>query len=77
MGSVIDIDNNALAFIKENGGAITVRLSPRHGCCGGSTNITVAEAHQPDNAKQFQRYVQNDVTVYIVQSSSTLAYVSV
>lgn len=77
MGSVIDIDNNALAFIKENGGAITVRLSPRHGCCGGSTNIAVAEAHQPDNAKQFQRYVQNDVTVYIVQSSSTLAYVSV
>ncbi|CAN0551593.1 unnamed protein product [Ectocarpus sp. 12 AP-2014] len=66
MDSVIDIDNSALAFIKDNGGTVTIRLSPRYGCCGGSANIAVAEAHQPDNAKQFQRHVQNDVTIYIV-----------
>lgn len=36
MSHVIDIDSNAVAFIKQQGGSVTVRLSPRHGCCGGS-----------------------------------------
>ncbi|HDZ45363.1 hypothetical protein LCGC14_0379560 [marine sediment metagenome] len=54
MDSVIDIDNNALAFIKENGGVVTVRLSPKYGCCGGVANIVVAEASSPIDPSPYQ-----------------------
>ncbi|TVP44208.1 MAG: hypothetical protein EA345_15745 [Halomonas sp.] len=65
MKHVIDIDSQAVVYIQEKGGTVTVRLSPRHGCCGGSANIVVAEAGHPNDPKHLQRYVQDGITLYI------------
>ncbi|RUR33910.1 hypothetical protein ELY33_01345 [Vreelandella andesensis] len=65
MSNVIDIDSNAVAFIKQQGGVVTVRLSPRHVCCGGIANLAVAEARLPDNTQHFQHHIQDDISVYI------------
>lgn len=47
MLEIIDVSDDAKAFIKQQGGVVTVRLSPRHGCCGGLANVAVAEVSAP------------------------------
>lgn len=49
MLEIIDVSDAAKAFIKQHGGVVTVRLSPRHGCCGGLANVAVAEASSPND----------------------------
>ena len=56
MDSVIELGGNALDFIKQQGGVVTIRLSPKHGCCGGLANIAVAEANEPLDASRYQHY---------------------
>lgn len=65
MDSVIDIDNNALDFIKQHGGVVTVRFSPKHGCCGGLTNVAVAETNSPSDATLYQRHRYQNITLFI------------
>ncbi len=43
MRQVIEMEHPAVAFIQQHGGVVTVRRSPRHGCCGGTAHIAVAE----------------------------------
>lgn len=71
MDSVIEIGNNALDFIKQRGGVVTVRLSPKHGCCGGLANVAVAEASAPADPSLYQRHRDEDITLFIAQE---LAY---
>lgn len=66
MNSVIEIDDSALDFIKQQGGVITIRLSPKHGCCGGSANLAVAEARCPDETQTYLHHIQDDIAIYIV-----------
>ncbi|MGM0826423.1 MAG: CC/Se motif family (seleno)protein [Pseudomonadota bacterium] len=65
MDNVIDIGSNALDFIKQQGGVVTVRLSPRYGCCGGLANVAVAEASAPASASLYQRHRYEGVTLFI------------
>ncbi|MGM0521729.1 MAG: CC/Se motif family (seleno)protein [Pseudomonadota bacterium] len=65
MPETINISPAAVAFIHEKGGVLTVRLSPRHGCCGGIASLAVAEARQPDTQSRFTRYEHGDITLYI------------
>lgn len=65
MDSVIDIDGNALDFIKQQGGIVTIRLSPKHGCCGGLANVAVAEAKQPTDPAPYQQHRYQDITLFI------------
>jgi hypothetical protein len=65
MNHVIEIDSDAVDFIKQQGGAVTVRLSPRHGCCGGFANLAVAEAHYPEDIQHYQHHIQDSVSIYI------------
>ncbi|MDN6321664.1 MAG: hypothetical protein L0J73_03190 [Halomonas sp.] len=65
MDNVIDIDTSAAAFIKQQGGVVTVRLSPRHGCCGGLANVAVAEASAPKDPALYQRHSYRDITLFI------------
>ncbi|NYS60914.1 CC/Se motif family (seleno)protein [Vreelandella salicampi] len=61
----IDISPDAAAFIHEKGGVLTVRLSPRHGCCGGIANLAVAEARPPGTPSHFTRCEHDGITLYI------------
>lgn len=65
MKDVIDIDSNAVEFIKQQGGVVTVRLSPRHGCCGGLANLAVAETRLPDDVHNYQHHTQDGISIYI------------
>lgn len=65
MDRVIDIDSSALDFIKQQGGVVTVRLSPKHGCCGGLVHVTVAEANQPPDPALYQHHRYQDITLFI------------
>lgn len=65
MDNVIDIGSNALDFIKQQGGVVTVRLSPRYGCCGGLANVAVVEASTPAYPSIYQRHRYEGVTLFI------------
>lgn len=65
MDHVIEIDSNAVDFIKQRGGVVTVRLSPRHGCCGGLVNVAVAEANEPADPSLYQHHRDQDITLFI------------
>lgn len=65
MDSVIEIDNNALAFIKQKGGSVTIRFSPRHGCCGGVANVVVAEAVSPSDPSPYQYHGYEGIKIFI------------
>ncbi|SFT84091.1 CC/Se motif family (seleno)protein [Halomonas saccharevitans] len=61
----IEVSDRAREWLKRKGGVGTVRLSPRHGCCGGRADIAVAEARTPDAPEHFTRLEREDVVLYI------------
>ncbi|WP_339935605.1 CC/Se motif family (seleno)protein [Vreelandella glaciei] len=71
MLEIIDVSDDAKAFIKQQGGVVTVRLSPRHGCCGGLANVAVAEASAPKDPSLYQRHSDEDITLFL---ATELAY---
>jgi hypothetical protein len=46
----VTLTPEALAYVRERGGALTVRPSPRHGCCGGTVDVPLAEVGPPADA---------------------------
>lgn len=65
MDNVIAISSNALDFIKQQGGVVTVRLSPKHGCCGGLAHVAVAEATLPADPALYQRHCDQAIKLFI------------
>lgn len=61
----IAISRRAREFIKRKGGAVTVRLSPRHGCCGGMASLAVADAIAPDDPQAYRRVEQDGLILFI------------
>lgn len=51
----VEVTSEAAAHVRENGGALTLRQSPRHGCCGGTVVLVVAEAEVPRTDEGFAR----------------------
>ncbi|WP_416137313.1 CC/Se motif family (seleno)protein [Halomonas sp. HK25] len=61
----IEVSDRAREWLRKKGGVATVRLSPRHGCCGGSADIAVAEARTPDEPGRYTRLEVEGVTLHI------------
>lgn len=61
----LTIDTGAIDWIRRHGGAVTLRQSPRHGCCGGAAMLPVAEARTPATPDDWIVRQIDDVTVYI------------
>lgn len=53
------------AYLQRQGGALTIRSSPRHGCCGGTVAVPVAEAGAPRDAAGYQVEEREGVRVYL------------
>jgi hypothetical protein len=47
------------------GRPVHVRASPRHGCCGGSASIPVAEPGTPEAIDVVERFDVSGTTVYV------------
>ncbi|RCV87795.1 CC/Se motif family (seleno)protein [Billgrantia montanilacus] len=61
----IAISDNARSWIERNGGVLTVRLSSRHGCCGGGVDIAVAEARTPSDLKHYRELDLDGLKLFI------------
>ncbi|MBE0489351.1 MAG: hypothetical protein IBX53_09745 [Halomonas sp.] len=61
----IEVTEQAREWLKRKGGIATVRLSPRHGCCGGGAELAVAEARTPDEPERYTRLDLDGVTLHI------------
>jgi hypothetical protein len=60
----IEIDPAARAFIAARGGEVTLRGSRRHGCCGGTAFVPVAEAAPPRDPDAYRRVELDGITVF-------------
>jgi hypothetical protein len=64
-GLRLSIDGGAIAWIQHHGGAVTLRESPRHGCCGGTALLPVAEPRTPRRPDDWAVRQIDGVIVYI------------
>ena len=58
----------ARCWALEHGSAITLRHSLRHGCCGGSARVPVAEIGEPVDPSQYLESVIDDVRIFRASS---------
>lgn len=63
----LTIDAGAIDWIERHGGAVTLRRSPRHGCCGGTALLPVAEARTPATPDDWIERQIDGVTVYVAR----------
>jgi hypothetical protein len=61
----IRIEAQAREFLEAHGGAVTLRGSRRHGCCGGTAFVPVAELGPPDEPEHYRAYEVAGITVYL------------
>jgi hypothetical protein len=61
----IRIEPDAREFIAAQGGAVTLRGSRRHGCCGGTAFVPVAEPGPPDEPEHYRAHEVDGITVYL------------
>jgi hypothetical protein len=61
----IRIEPDALRHILRNGGAVTLRGSRRHGCCGGTAFVPVAEEGPPRELELFRTVKVDGVSVFV------------
>jgi hypothetical protein len=47
------------------GRPLLLRVSPRHGCCGGHALLPVAEAGPPDDPDGYRREVADGITCFV------------
>ncbi len=55
----------AAAYVRQRGGVLTLRRSPRHGCGGGRVDLAVADAAAPPDATRFERHDHDGLTVFV------------
>jgi hypothetical protein len=61
----IRLEPAARAHIAGRGGAVTLRGSRRHGCCGGTAFVPVAEPGPPADAEGYRSLEVDGITVFL------------
>ncbi len=61
-------------WVQRLGGALTLRASPQHGCCGGHAAVPMAEARVPEAREDYAVLVVEGVTVYLANALSEGPY---
>lgn len=61
----ITLTEAARDWLAGNGGAVTLRLSTRHGCCGGQAGVPVAESGAPRNVDGYTEREIDGVRVFV------------
>ena len=55
-------------WVLAQGGVMTVRAAPRHGCCGGHAAVPQAEAGSPEAPAEFDRLAVDGVRVHLART---------
>ncbi|MDZ7749758.1 MAG: universal stress protein [Halofilum sp. (in: g-proteobacteria)] len=61
----VSLTEAARDWVRARGGALTVRASPQHGCCGGHAAVPQAEARTPDAPEGYDCFAVDGVTVHL------------
>ena len=67
----IDLQVGLGAYLAGHGGAVTVRGAIRHGCCGGTVIVPVADAGAPDDAAGHALAERDGVRVFVERALLT------
>ncbi|HSP01244.1 MAG TPA: CC/Se motif family (seleno)protein [Thioalkalivibrio sp.] len=63
--SAVTLSTQARDWLLSRGGEVTLRASPRHGCCGGHAAVPVAEAGVPKAREDYTEQEIDGVRVYL------------
>jgi len=61
----LDFGPGVVEYLSRAEASVTLRSSPRHGCCGGTVAVPVAEAGAPLDAGRYQTFERDGVRVYV------------
>ena len=61
----VRLDPAAARWLAKQGDAVTLRASPRHGCCGGTAPLPVAELGAPGDPAGWPVHEIAGITVYL------------
>ena len=61
----LSLSPKAREWLLARGGEVTLRGSPRHGCCGGHAEVPVAEAGAPRVREDYTEQEIDSVRVYV------------
>ena len=64
-GPRVHLDAEAASWLAARGGVVTLRPSPRHGCCGGTALLPVAEARTPEQPEGWLLQEVDGIRIYI------------
>ena len=68
----LTIDNEAAEYAREQGGVLTIRPSPRHGCCGGRVDLATVGTEPPAEREAYIDDKRQGLTAYVHRSFVTL-----
>ncbi len=68
----LSIDDEAAAYARAQGGVLTIRPSPRHGCCGGRVDLATVDTEPPADVEAYVNDERQGLTVYVHRSFVTL-----
>ena len=64
-GLDIDITPEARDWVTRLGGSMMIRGSTRHGCCGGSASVPVADPGEPGDPAGYVSEIKEGIRVYV------------
>lgn len=68
----LTIDDEAAAYAREQGGVLTIRTRPHHGCCGGRVDLATVGTTPPPDPDAYVQTEQAGLKVYVHQSPVSL-----
>jgi hypothetical protein len=68
----LTIDDEAAAYAREQGGVLTIRTRPQHGCCGGRVDLATVTTDPPDDSEAYIQTERDGLTVYVHKSFVSL-----
>ena len=68
----LTIDEEAAAYAREQGGVLTIRTRPQHGCCGGRVDLATVGTASPADLEAYVQTERDGLTVYVHRGLATL-----
>ena len=66
------IDDEAVAYAREESGVLTIRTRPQHGCCGGRVDLATASTEPPGDPDAYVQTERDGLAVYVHRSLVSL-----
>lgn len=64
-GFQITLTDDARDFLAGHQNALTLRTSPRHGCCGGTVFLPIVEPGRTRGSEAWPVIEQDDIRIYV------------